>query len=110
MLWLLVNTVSRAMQQLEFPVTGLDLARGLVIQVLPLRDAEGRRVCTAWIRRRRAAPGSRDRVVYTGFYGDGIAPMHALPCVRVVFPLPRGNATVLLAPSAAAVLRVAAPA
>lgn len=99
LLWLLVNTVSRAMQQLEFPVTGLDLARGLVSQVLPLRDAQGRRVCTAWIRRRRAAPGARDRVVYTGFYGDGVAPLHALPCVRVVFPLPRGNATVLLAPS-----------
>ncbi len=93
-LWLIVYTVSRTMNQLNFPVFGLDLSKGMTSQVLPLRDAKGALVHTGWYRRVRAT----GLVVYTGFYTTVEAPGHAGRCVKVVFPLPRGNATVLLAP------------
>jgi hypothetical protein len=94
LLWLLVYTVSRYMNQLNFPVFGLELSRGMTSEVLPLRDAAGRTVHTGWYRRAL----SDGRVVYTGFYSIVVPPEHASPCVKVVFPLPRGNATVILAP------------
>jgi hypothetical protein len=93
-LWLIVYTVSRYMNQLNFPVFGLELSRGMTSEVLPLRDAAGRIVHTGWYRRTVES----GRVVYTGFYTTVIPPGHPSACVKVVFPLPRGNATVLLAP------------
>jgi hypothetical protein len=93
-LWLIVYTVSRAMNQLNFPVFGLDLSRGMTSEVLPLRDARGAVVHTGWYRRVREG----GRVIYTGFYTTVRPPGHDSRCVKVVFPLPRGNATVLLRP------------
>jgi hypothetical protein len=40
-------------------------------------------------------------VIYAGFYTLSRVPGHDGPCVQVVFPVPRGNVTVLLAPAAA---------
>ena len=37
-------------------------------------------------------------VLYTGFYMTERAPHAPGPCVKVVFPMPRGNATVVLRP------------
>jgi hypothetical protein len=93
-LWLIVYTVSRYMNQLNFPVFGLELSRGMSSDVLPLRDATGRAVHTGWYR--RTIDGGR--VIYTGFYSTVTPPGHPSPCVKVVFPLPRGNATVVLRP------------
>lgn len=93
-LWLIVHTVSRAMNQLNFPIFGLDLSRGLVSDVLPMRNATGDLVHTGWLRRIRGS----DRVVYTGFYSVGRVPLSPSACVKVAFPLPRGNATVLFEP------------
>jgi hypothetical protein len=93
-LWLIVYTVSRAMNQLNFPVFGLDLSRGMSSAVLPLRDDGGRVVHTGWSRHVRET----GRVVYTGFYTTVELPGHASRCVKVVFPLPRGNAVVILRP------------
>jgi hypothetical protein len=93
-LWLLVSTVSRTMNQLNFPVTGMELARGMTSEVIPLRNERGEVVTTGWLRR-VAGDG---RVIYTGFYASETPPGHPSRCVKVVFPLPRGNATVLLKP------------
>ncbi len=93
-LWLIVYTVSRAMNQLNFPVFGLDLSRGMTSEVLPLHDSTGRTVHTGWYRRVRES----GLVIYTGFYTTVTPPGNASPCVKVVFPLPRGNATVVLKP------------
>jgi hypothetical protein len=93
-LWLLVSTVSRSMNQLNFPVTGMELARGMTSDVIPMRDAAGRTVYTGWLRR---AAGT-GRIIYTGFYATEKPPGHPSRCVKVVFPLPRGNATVVLKP------------
>jgi hypothetical protein len=93
-LWLIVATVSRYMNQLNFPVFGLETSRGMTSEVLPLRDAAGRAVHTGW-RRRLLGSG---RTIYTGFYTTVQPPRHGSACVKVVFPVPRGNATVLLRP------------
>lgn len=56
--------------------------------------AHGRAVHTGW-QRRLLGTG---RIIYTGFYTTVQPPNCASPCVKVVFPLSRGNATVLLRP------------
>ena len=93
-LWLIVSTVSRSMNQLNFPVFGLETSRGMTSEVLPLRDASGRAVHTGWQRRLLAS----GRIIYSGFYTTVRPPRSESPCVKVVFPVPRGNATVLLRP------------
>ena len=49
---------------------------------------------TAWLRRRA---GSED-VIYAGFYSVEHPPRAPGPCVKVVFPLPNGSASVFLMP------------
>jgi hypothetical protein len=93
-LWTLVSTVSRTMNQLNFPVTGIELSRGMTSEVIPLRDTAGKTVYTGWLRR----VAGIGRVIYTGFYATQKPPGHPSRCVKVVFPLPRGNATVVLKP------------
>ncbi len=94
-LWLLVSTVSRSMNQLNFPVFGLETSRGMTSEVLPLRDGSGRAVHTGW-QRRLIGSG---RIIYSGFYTTVRPPRAKSACVKVVFPVPRGNATVLLRPA-----------
>jgi len=93
-LWLIVSTVSRYMNQLNFPIFGLETSRGMTSEVLPLRDASGRAVHTGW-QRRLIGSG---RLIYAGFYTTVRPPDSPSPCVKVVFPVPRGNATVILRP------------
>jgi hypothetical protein len=93
-LWLLVSTVSRYMNQLNFPVFGLETSRGMTSEVLPLRDSSGRIVHTGWQRRLLGS----GRIIYSGFYTTVQPPGCPSRCVKVVFPVPRGNATVLLRP------------
>ena len=93
-LWLIVSTVSRYMNQLNFPVFGLETSRGMTSEVLPLRDRSGRAVHTGWQRRLLGS----GRIIYSGFYTTVQPPRSESPCVKVVFPVPRGSATVLLRP------------
>ena len=51
---------------------------------------------TAWVRQ-LVATGN---VIYAGAYSTSTVPEGATPCVRVVFPLPNGNAMVLMRPIA----------
>jgi hypothetical protein len=97
-LWLLVKTISRQVDQLNFPLSPLDTARGLVSEIISLRRADGSVRYTGWFR--TLADG--DRVLYTGFYMTERAPAAPGPCVKVVFPMPRGNATVVLRPEVGA--------
>lgn len=93
-LWLIVSTASRYMNQLNFPVFGLETSRGMTSEVLPLRDSSGRAVHTGWQRRLLRS----GRIIYSGFYTTVQPPGVRSRCVKVVFPLPRGNATVILRP------------
>ncbi len=93
-LWLIVSTVSRYMNQLNFPVFGLETSRGMTSEVLPLRDSSGRAVHTGWQRRLLGS----GRTIYSGFYTTVALPLSGARCVKVVFPVPKGSATVLLRP------------
>jgi len=93
-LWLLVKVLSRKVDQLNFPTDTLDTAHGVTSEIIDLRDAQGRSRYRGWFRRL----GATGRVVYTGFYMTERPPESAGPCVKVVFPMPDGNATVILEP------------
>jgi hypothetical protein len=91
---LLVTTISRQVNQLNFPLSPLESARGISSEIILLRRADGSVRYSGWLRKLGAA----GRVLYTGFYLAERAPRETCPCVKVIFPMPRGNATVLLRP------------
>lgn len=91
--WALMTFVSRRMEQLNFPMYPLETARGMTSDIEQLVDADGRVVYTSWLRRNRGT----DRVIYSGFYSTTCPPGGG-PCVKTVFPVAGGNATVLLRP------------
>lgn len=93
-LFLLVKTISRQVDQLNFPLSPLDTARGLVSEIISLKRPDGSVRYTGWFR----TLAQERRVLYTGFYMTERAPNAPGPCVKVVFPMPRGNATVVLRP------------
>lgn len=85
---------SRRLRQLDLPQDPLDTARGMDSAVIRLIDRETGAVRhTAWHRVLK----SSGQVVYSGYYG-GCRPPGRSACMKVVFPLPRGNATVVLEP------------
>ena len=91
--WALITFVSRRMEQLNFPMYPIETARGMSSEVEQLVDDSGRVVYTSWLRRNM----SSGLVIYSGLYSAMSAPRHG-PCVKVVFPVMGGNATVLLRP------------
>jgi hypothetical protein len=93
-LWGLVTFASRRMQQLNFPVSSLELASGMSSEVIELAEAGGRRIFTGWLRRMK----SSGLVLYAGLYSTAAVPGHECPCVKVSFPVPRGSSTVFLRP------------
>jgi len=94
-LWLLVTTISRKVDQLNFPLHALATAKGVDSEVVLLKNRDGSVRYAGWSRR-LIEP---NRTIYTGFYMTEHAPQCNNPCVKVVFPMPNGNATVILRPS-----------
>ena len=92
---LLVTTISRQVNQLNFPLSPLDTAHGLSSEIISMREPDGRVKYTGWFRTLADAT----RVLYTGFYMTERVPGASAPCVKVVFPMPNGNATVVLRPT-----------
>ena len=92
-LWLLVTTISRKVDQLNFPLRVLDTAKGVDSEIALLRE-RGEVKYVGWYRRLVET----GRSVYTGFYMSARVPREEGPCVKVVFPMPEGNATVILRP------------
>ena len=91
--WLLAVLFSRRLQQLNVPLSGLDTSKGLTNEVLQFIDpATGAPRHTAWFRRLRGS----GNVLYAGFYSVCQLPGRSDPCVKVVFPLPNGNAIVIM--------------
>ena len=88
---------SRRLQQLNVPLSGLDTSRGMSSDVIPLRDVVTDEVVfTAWVRRLLET----GHVIYAGAYSTCVVPDYPGRCVRVVFPLPNGNAIVVMRPVA----------
>jgi hypothetical protein len=95
-LWLLVEFISRRMDQLNFPISSLEVAKGMTSEVVQLVEpTSGRIVNTGWLRRLK----SSGRVIYAGLYSATQMPDEAGPCVKVTFPC-RGSANVYLQPMA----------
>jgi len=93
-LWLLVEFISRRMDQLNFPISSLEVAKGMTSEVVQLREpGSGRLVHTGWLRRFK----SNKKVIYAGIYSTTQIPGEANPCVKVTFPC-RGSANVYLRP------------
>jgi hypothetical protein len=94
-LWALTRFVSRRMDQLNFPVSSLELASGMSSSILPMVEVvSGRRPYTGWLRRLSRT----GLVIYTGLYSVETPAAFPDPCVKVSFPLPYGSATVFLRP------------
>jgi hypothetical protein len=93
--WALIHFVSRRMEQLNFPMYPLETAQGMTSDVEQLVDRSGQVVFASWLRRNQGS----GVVIYSGLYATASPPGHG-PCVKTVFPVPRGNATVLLRPEA----------
>jgi hypothetical protein len=86
---------SRRLQQLNMPLSALDTSRGVTSDVLQLVDPSTNEVRhTAWM---RELLGTRN-VLYAGAYSLTSVPAREGRCVKVVFPLPNGNAVVLMRP------------
>lgn len=91
--WLLAVLFSRRLQQLNVPLSGLDTSKGITNEVFQFMDpVTGLLRHTAWFRR---LPGT-GHVLYAGFYSVCTLPDRTEPCVKVVFPLPNGNAIVIM--------------
>lgn len=97
-LWILTTFVSRRMNQLNFPVTAMELAGGMESEVLPMIDNQGNRKYTGWLRKL----SNPEKVIYTGLYSSVKPPKCVQTCVKVSFPLPLGSSTVFLKPQAEA--------
>src|SRR6266850_1058044 len=55
-LWLLVEFISRRMEQLNFPISSLEVAKGMSSEVVQLFEpASGRIVYTGWLRRLKSS-------------------------------------------------------
>jgi len=95
-LWLLVEFISRRMDQLNFPISSLEVAKGMTSEIVQLREpGSGRLVYTGWLRRFRAT----GKVIYAGLYSETQMPGEANPCVKVTFPC-YGSSSVYLRPCA----------
>jgi hypothetical protein len=93
-LWLLVEFISQRMDQLNFPISPLEMARGMTSQVIQLSDpATGRLAYTGWLRTLK----SSGLVMFAGIYSVTKIPGEDNPVVKVTFP-DRGSANVYLVP------------
>lgn len=93
-LWLLVEFISRRMDQLNFPISSLEVARGMSSQIVQLIDPQTNTIkYTGWLRRLK----SSGHVIYAGLYSTVRVPGEENPCVKVTFPC-RGTANVYLSP------------
>ncbi len=95
---LLALLFSRRLQQLNVPLSSLDVRLGTTSEVIQLVDpTSGELRYTGWLRTLRAT----GNVLYAGSYSVSRVPGLDRPCVKVVFPLPNGNAQVFLRPETA---------
>ena len=93
--WLLAFIFSRRLQQLNVPLSALDTSRGITSDIIQLLDGKtGAVVYTAWVRELKGS----GNVLYAGNYSLCRPPRFDGSCVKVVFPLPNGNAVVIMKP------------
>ena len=86
---------SNRLKQLNFPLDPSEVSSGINSEVVTLCEpGTGNVKHTIWYRTLK----SNGRVLYSGIYTT-CKLLSGDVCVKVIFPLPRGNATIILAPT-----------
>lgn len=94
--WVLNVIFSRRLQQMNMPISALDTSKGMTSQVIPLSDSHGTYLGTGWLRKLI----STGEIIYVGIYSHCRPPKFSGECIKVIFPLPNGSATVVMKPEA----------
>ena len=89
--WLLSVLFSRRLQQLNLPLNPMDASRGLDSNIIKLKK-DGRTKWTIWYRTLK----SSNQVIYSGVYTTCTPDHYSFPLLKVIFPLPNGNASVIM--------------
>jgi hypothetical protein len=97
--FLVAAIFSRRLEQLNLPLSSLDTSRGMTSEVAQVTAPQTGEVrANAWVR----TLVKTGRIIYVGCYSVATPPGANGPCVKTVFPLPNGNAIVILRPEAQA--------
>ncbi|MFN3916865.1 MAG: hypothetical protein ACK4K0_03895 [Flavobacteriales bacterium] len=85
---------SKRIQQLNVPIRSIENSETLTSEIIYLKDKKTNEVKrTIWLR----AFQSTGQVVYSGVYETCVIPS-GKTCIKAIFPLPNGSATVILTP------------
>ena len=84
---------SKRLQQLNLPLNSIDTAKGLQSDIIKLKDKQTKK--TKWTIWYRIIKSTND-VIYSGIYTTCKNPNYEKPLLKVVFPLPNGNASVVM--------------
>ncbi len=91
--WLLSRIFSRRLQQLNLPISAIDSSKGIQSNIIKLVEKpSGQARWTAWYRILK----STHDVLYSGIYTTCEIPNQLSKFMKVIFPLPNGNATVVM--------------
>lgn len=86
---------SQRINQLNIPTTNIQSAENLTSEIIQLVAKKTDEVkYTIWLRKFQ----STGKVIYSGIYTTCTLPS-GVTCIKAIFPLPKGNATVILKPS-----------
>ncbi|WP_298508402.1 hypothetical protein [uncultured Kordia sp.] len=88
---LLISLVSVEMKQLNIPTNALETSYGMSSDIIQLSDATNVKYA-CWLRKSVKS----NKIVYAGFYSSVLLKENTHEYVKVVFPLPKGNVTVIL--------------
>ncbi|MFA7274183.1 MAG: hypothetical protein WC044_09950 [Crocinitomicaceae bacterium] len=84
---------SKRLQQLNLPLNSIDTAKGLKSEIIQLKSkVTNKTIWTIWYRIIK----STNDVIYSGIYTTCLNPKHEMPLLKVIFPLPNGNASVIM--------------
>lgn len=91
--WVLSKVFSKRLQQLNLPLSSMDSAKGIKSNIIKLIDVNTKiPKWTIWYRILK----STNNVIYSGVYTTCNVPNFPGKFLKVVFPLPNGNATVIM--------------
>lgn len=90
--YLLTRMFSKRLQQLSIPTNPMATAKGLQSDIIKLKNTDGKAVWTIWYRKVK----SSDDVIYSGIYTKAFIPAFQQNLLKVIFPLPNGNASVIM--------------
>lgn len=86
---------SQRINQLNIPTQNIQESENLTSEIIELISKENNEVkYTIWLRKFQ----STGKVIYSGIYTTCNLPS-GMTCIKAIFPLPKGNATVILKPS-----------